>query len=181
MVASANKSRTGSFYISYGSTMTPLFASFAQFAKSGGSVYSGLTDATFNASYGELFRASQVARSWLIGMDVVGFYWLTFTIWILFYALRVLRTNVVFVAMFLTITPAVGCITALCFHVAQGNLGAAYQCQLVSSPILMYPTLVLICNSDGWSIAICNVLLRMVPVRRPDFPIGRISYSYPTW
>jgi len=55
-----------------------------------------------------------------------------------YYTICVLRTNVVFVLMFLTITPAVALIAALYFYAAAGNASQSHNCQVVSAHLPVF-------------------------------------------
>jgi len=142
----------GSFYISYGAAMIPLFATYSAYsAHPTTDPTAGLTDPTYLASY--------------------GMYFVVFTILMFYYTICVLRTNVVFVLMFLTITPAVALIAALYFYAAAGNASQSHNCQ-VAAGALLFVTCIL-----GWYL-LAGLLLPSV-----DFPLlvplGDLSHVVP--
>ncbi|KAF2171050.1 hypothetical protein M409DRAFT_19023 [Zasmidium cellare ATCC 36951] len=115
----------GSFYCSYGATLIPWFATYQSFsADPNGDPLAGLTDPSFNASYGH--------------------YWVVFTILMLFFFICTFRTNIVFVLLFACIVPGCGCIAGVFYNLALGKADQAHNCQVAAGAVLFAANII------GW-------------------------------
>lgn len=95
----------GAFWLSFGATLTPFYNSYGFYAPAGGAAAEGLATQSFNASF----------SFFLVFMGVLCF----------IYLICSLRTNVVFVIIFLTLVLGFACLSATFFYLAEGyGLGA---------------------------------------------------------
>ena len=101
----------GGFWFSYGATLTPSFGAFAWYAKDKADVstnpYQGFTTKGFEASFG----------FYMVFMGLMSF----------MYLICALRTNIVFVAIFLGLTLDFALLAGVFFQEAHENSGASIQ------------------------------------------------------
>ncbi|CAM1501355.1 Fc.00g105170.m01.CDS01 [Cosmosporella sp. VM-42] len=133
----------GGFWLSFGGTLTPAFAAFASYAPSdAASPAEGMATRGFNASLGW----------WLFWMEVL----------ILVYLVCALRTNVVFVIIFLSLVPAFPLLAAAFWVLAGDYTGNA---ALASKMFVGAGGCIFVTSLAGWYILVA-ILFEIV-----DFPL----------
>jgi len=116
----------GAFWLSLGATLQPFYNSYGAYASPGASsVAEGLMSTGFNASF--------------------GFFLLFMGVLCLIYLVCSLRTNVVFVVIFLSLVIAFGLLAGGYFNLAQGSAAVASRC-LVGAGATLFVT----CCAGWW-------------------------------
>jgi uncharacterized protein len=136
----------GAFWLTYGATLTPAYN--ASGAYTPGDPSAGIQDATFLSSF----------AFFLIWMAALSFVYLIISV----------RTNVVFVLVFLTLCPMYTCLAASDWQAAQGNSAAALSLQHAGGGFAFVSCLV------GWYLFL---VLLLVAVDFPlNLPVGDLSH-----
>lgn len=107
----------GTFWLSFGGTLSPSFAAFASYATPGEDATTGLATPAFNASF--------------------GFYLLCMGLLSLVYLICSVRTNIVFFLIFLHLVIAFGLLTGAYWVLAEdykGNAASAHRMVVVCIP-----------------------------------------------
>lgn len=131
----------GAFWMSYGGTLLPQFNAYAPYAPADAtSAAEGLLTQGFNASFG----------FFILSIGLVTFFFLICSI----------RTNIVFVVIFFSLTMCVGFITGAYWQLAQGNAVLAGKL-LVGGGACSFVT-----TAGGWWLLLVQLLAAV------DFPIN---------
>ncbi|KAI1846881.1 hypothetical protein JX265_004851 [Neoarthrinium moseri] len=132
----------GGFWFAFGGTLNPTFGAYSFYASDPSNPTAGLTAARFNASLG----------FWLVIMGILAF----------LYMICALRTNIVFVIIFLSLLPAFGLLTAAFWLQAadfEGNTAKANN-MFVGAGASLFVTCI-----AGWYILV-SIMFEIV-----DFPL----------
>jgi succinate-acetate transporter protein len=128
----------GAFWLGFAATLQPFYSAYGNYAPSGQPAAAGLATTEFLNS----FAFFQIAMAML---DLI-------------YMILALRTNVVFVGIFATLTAAFSCLAASYMYAAKGNTGAAHTCQVAGGALTFTTTML------GWYLFFVIMLAAL------DFP-----------
>lgn len=138
----------GGFWFTLGSTLTPSFNAYGEYAPANHPAAEGLTSPGFHASFG----------FFLLFMGLLSF----------IYLICALRTNLVFVAIFLGLLLTFVVLTASYWHLALGNNIMAGKLQIAAGVFGFMATLA------GWWIFFAQMLAAVdFPLQ---IPVGDISH-----
>lgn len=128
----------GAFWMSYGGTLLPQFNAYAAYAPADAtSPAAGLETTGFNASFGKKTIGDGLYQLEILTPST-GFFTLSLGIVTFIFLLCSIRTNVVFVIIFLSLTMCVGFITGAYWQLAKdyaGNAAFAGKLLVVSFPL----------------------------------------------
>ena len=124
----------GGFWFAFATTLTPFYNAYGAYSTIDNPV-DGLNTAGFNASFGKLAALYSVRTSWTSTncSRNSGFFLLFFTLLCSIFLICSLRTNAVFVVIFLTVTLALACLVGVYFQAAKGNAALAGRIKVVST------------------------------------------------
>jgi succinate-acetate transporter protein len=136
----------GGYWLTFGATIVPGYGAYGSYSTTG-TAAEGLEEPQFYATFGFLL----VAMTMLCAI----------------YTFASIRTNMVFFAILLTLTPTFGCLSASFFAVAHGKSSSALTLQHAGGGLLLVASLL------GWYIFIALLLLS---VEFPfTLPLGDLS------
>lgn len=137
----------GAFWLTLAATLQPFYNAYGAYAPPGSpSIAAGLTSEGFNASF--------------------GFFLVFMAVLCLIYLVCSLRTNVVFVVIFLTLVVAFSLLGTTYFYNAQGNAALAHRTLVVGLRPYLLTWLPLANIYLGcWCDSVCNVNGRLVVIR----------------
>ncbi|KIH92204.1 hypothetical protein SPBR_03108 [Sporothrix brasiliensis 5110] len=135
-------SSVGCFWFTFGGILCPSFGTYGFYAKDGEPLQSGLADPGFNAS--------------------LGFFLASFGLYALILLVCSLRTNAVFVLIFLTLVPAFSCLGAAFWYMAEDISGTTAT---VTTLFQAGGAILFVTCACGWYILLA-IMLAIV-----DFPL----------
>jgi len=101
----------GGFWLAFATTLTPFYNAYGAYSTTNNPL-DGLNTTGFNASF--------------------GFFLVFFTLLCFIFLICSLRTNVVFVVIFLTVTLTLACLVGVYFQAAEGNVALAGRLKVAS-------------------------------------------------
>lgn len=125
----------GAFWLSYGGTLLPQFGAYAAYAPAGGAAAEGLAAQGFNASYGRLSQHVYEIRN----SQWTGFYSLSMAMLCFVFLICSVRTNIVFVVIFLTLVISLSLITGAYWALASDYAGNALYAGKLLVVSIEYP------------------------------------------
>ncbi|MCJ1277196.1 hypothetical protein MMC21_005006 [Puttea exsequens] len=138
----------GGFWFTLGATLTPAFNAYGEYATDPNNIATGLTSRQFHASFG----------FFLLFMGLLSF----------IYLICALRTNLVFVAIFLGLLLTFVVLTGAYWQIAQGNQAFAQKLQVAAGAFGFMATMA------GWWIFFAQMLASVdFPIQ---IPVGDISH-----
>ena len=162
----------GGFWFTLGATLTPAFNAYGEYATDPNNIATGLTSPGFHASFGKgnppfpLFNPIFPPLLTIL-LTIVGFFLLFMGLLSLIYLICALRTNLVFVAIFLGLLLTFVVLTASYWHLALGHSEMAAKLQVAAGAFGFMAVMA------GWWIFFAQML---ASVDFPfEIPVGDIS------
>lgn len=135
----------GAFWLTFGGTLQPLYNSYGAYSTTG-NVADGLKVPAFNASF--------------------AFFLLWMGVLCLVYMILALRTNIVFVLIFLTLVPAFGCLAGAYWHLAEAYSGSTTSAAIATKLTVAGGAFCFLTCLCGWYIFFAIMLAAL------DFPFN---------